>query len=338
MLPTFLLALLPTLLATSAPQQTGGDAGGGPVLVSVSDLGVSRYRPQHLDAGELVRLVQQMVGRRLFVAERGGYQSDPVWNVQLIGDTLVLYDTKEYLQRMSAMLAELDLTEGPAPSSPSERVTTWEYTPRYLSLEATYEILQPLRRFLDPGVETRLTATPAGNPTSNISLSEERRLVVVRDSAERVKEIRELLQRVDLPQDQVTITCWLLQGGAGAGEKSGLPAELSEHLARLVPGQAFRRIGFGLLQSSVSTQGPVSMQLADSVNGQPPYHLVLRPMAYDRESGSLSVSGCTLSYAGGGGNSLFSTSAVLRGGEFTVIGASGSDPILVAIRVTPVGK
>jgi len=327
---TLLATLSPTFLAPAPPQDPGAQEPNAPDLVHVAELKVKRYQPQHVDAYDLVRLTEQMIGRKLYLHERGGYSSEPVGNLQLIGDTLVLYDTEDYLVRMVQMIEELDRAEQRGESHPtqSKLYETWEFTPRYLSLDAVVGAVQPLQRHLTEGTNT----------TSNISFSELRRMVVVRDTVERVSEIRALFERIDVPQDQVTITCWLLQG-TGSLEDSEVPggAGLVDHLTRLLPGQGFRTIGFGLLQSSVSTQRSVSIQLADSSEGQPPYFLELRPEAYDRQTGSLSVSSCSLSYAPGASPNLFSTDAVLRGGEYTVIGASGASPILVAILVTPVG-
>jgi hypothetical protein len=356
MSPVLLLAALSFLPLPAPQEQVPGPVGelDGPVVVSTSDLRVVTYRPEHADAGELGRLAQQMLGRRLYVKERG-LPSDQVLNIQLLGDALVLYDTDEYVGQMLATLAELDQ---PAKGKEAPvRFETWEYTPRYLSLEAVYELLQPLRRFIDDFDRRVSSAMVAGQGVLNISASEERRLLVVRDTAERVGEIRELLQRLDVPTDQVAITCWLLQGSAAQADGEGgggalddvfgqraaaqaaLPTELAEHLRQLVPGQVFRQVGFGLLQTSVATRQSVSLQLSRVEDGAAGvFYLTLRPTAYDRESGSLTAESCTLSRAEGGQAALFSTSLVLRGGEFTVVGASGGTPLLVAIRVTAVGR
>ena len=320
------LLLLTLPLAVQAAPSQGGEAPPprGPDLVSFSELSMARYQPQNIDPESLAELAQQIVGRRFFVVERGGYQGEPVMNVQLLGKTLVLYDVPDYLKRMTTLLAELDRpASGAAPAPAPEPFITWEYTPRYLSMDAVVELLRPLEQTT---VYQR----------SNLTLSQERRLLVVFDRPKRVNEIRELLARLDVPQDQVTITCWLLRGGSTGADQGKLPPALTEHLSRLVPGQSFRSIGFALLQSSVDTEQPISMQLAAPTDG-PPYFLDLRPLAYDRESGSLTVSGCSLANAPGAVG-LFSTSVLLRGGEYTVIGASGPEPVLVALRVDPVKK
>jgi len=354
MIAALILALLAPLQELEPRQQ----APEGPVYVSVSELSVQVYRPQHVRVEELYHLGQQMLGRNLCIRERGS-PANLVANIQLLGDALVLYDTKDSLQRLVPMLQSLDQEVKPPSSDGAGAVTqTWEYTPRYLSIETTYEVLQPLRRLVfQPEVRTTTVSTGAATQTSNITVSEERRLVIVRDTPDRIQEIRELLQRVDVPQDQVTLTCWLLQGGAvpagrdGAGtledvferraaedHASQLPPDLVEHLQRLVPGETFERVGFALLQTAVSTRAPVSMQLTNMFGGDS-WFLELRPSAFDHEVGTLSVDGCTLSHGGGAAQQrVFSTSLVLRGGEFTVVGASGEAPILVAIRVTPVGR
>jgi len=356
MLPAFFLAALPLLIPgpvqeiDQTHQQQDPD---GPVIVSAAELSVKVYRPRNADARQLSHLAQEMLGRQLWVRERG-VPSSPVFNVQLLGDALVLYDTEENVRRMIATLEKLDMPSEGTGGPRVESLETWEYTTRYLSLESVYELLQPLQRFVNQIDPREAALRPGGIPqANNISVSEERRLLVVRDTAERVGEIRELLQRVDVPADQVTITCWLLQGGSAPAAQSevgtldtvfeqrgsaALPAELAEHLGKLVPGQEFRQVGFALLQSSVSTRQGISVQLDSTLERS--YALDLMPSAFDRQNGSLTVSYCTLTatWATTGPQRLFTTSATLRSGEYTVLGASGSTPILVAIRVTPVAR
>jgi hypothetical protein len=301
-------------------------------LVSLADISLTRFRPENVDAGELTELARRLIGREIYVVENGGYDSAPVANIQLLGSSLVIYDVPQHAARTLKTLRELDqvVQQGAQDSAPSQ-VQTWEYTPRYLSLEAAYHAVGTLQREYEGHM--------------NLSLTEERRLLVVRDDAERVAEFRELLERVDVPEDQVTISCWLLQGASGGNAapsgaspaRGSIPAELAEHLARLVPGQSFQPFGYGMLQVSSATDREVSLQLG--AGGPQMYQLELRPTAYDRQTGSLTVASCSLRALNRGDfPQLFTTSAVLRGGSYTVIGASGAEPILVAVLVRPVGK
>jgi hypothetical protein len=294
-----------------------------PSLLSIKQIELASFKPQHLDAEELTVLAQRLLGRHFYVIENGGYDSAPVENVHLLGSTLVLYDLPEQLKRMLPTLEQLDrASEDREQLDARTQMQTWEYSPRYLPLESVLNVLRPLQRSL------------FGFP--NLSISPEQRLLVVRDHQSQVAEIKALIERVDVPQDQVTITCWLLQGGSQPASGAALPADLAEHLKRLLPGQTFHPAGFGMLQVTVSTQRPISLQMGP---GSELFQLELQPTAYDAANGSLTVGSCSLSSLRGSDNPLlFSTAAVLRGNAYTVIGASGAQPTLVAVQVRPVEK
>lgn len=292
-----------------------------PSLLSIRQVELASFKPQNLDPNELVVLAQRLLGRSFYVIENGGYDSPPVENVHLLGSTLVLYDVPEQLKRILPTLQQLDQAGGDRAHREASSLQTWEYAPRYLSLESVLNVLRPLER---PVEDAR-----------NLSISPEQRLLIVRDSPERIGEIKALIERVDVPQDQVTISCWLLQGVPQGASGAALPADLAEHLKRLLPGQTFHPAGFGMLQVTVSTQRPISLLMGP---GAQMYQLELQPSAYDAQTGSLSVASCALSQTGGNGRLLFSTAVVLRGSKYTVIGASGAEPTLVAVQLQPVAK
>jgi len=288
--------------------------GDQPALLSIRQIELASFKPQNLDPQELAVLAQRLLGRQFYVIENGGYDSAPVENVHLLGSTLVLYDIPEQLKRMLPTLQQLDQAGGDR--AQQEALQSWEYAPRYLSLESVLDVLRPMQR---PN-------------TNNLSISPEQRLLIVRDTADRIAEIKTQIQRVDVPQDQVTVTCWLLQGGVQGGNGATLPSDLAEHLKRLLPVQTFHPVGFGMLQVTVSTQRPISLQMGP---GTEMYELELQPTAYDAQTGSLSVGSCALKQIAGN-RMLFSTAVVLRGGAYTVVGASGAEPTLVAVQLLPV--
>ena len=62
-----------------------------------------------------------------------------------------------------------------------------------------------------------------------------------------------------------------------------------------------------------------------------------RPIAYDAQTGSLSVSRCGLFQPDTPSldeRTYFQTSAIFRGGEYTVLGAVGTEPVFLVVRVT----
>ena len=60
------------------------------------------------------------------------------------------------------------------------------------------------------------------------------------------------------------------------------------------------------------------------------YGLRFHPLAYDTETGSLSVEDCALLYYQ---DVSFTTNTVLSADQYTVIGATGAKPIFVVIKV-----
>jgi len=143
-----------------------------------------------------------------------------------------------------------------------------------------------------------------------------------------------LLEKADRPQRQVLVTCYLLAGGVGL-DSAGVPAELAQHLGKLVPDFGFRRIGFAMLQSSVAPSGLVRLKFDGPQRTG--YTFTFFPTAFDRETNSMTVERCSLEWSGGEESTvIFSTSTVLRGGEYTVLGASGADPVFLAVRISPV--
>jgi hypothetical protein len=306
----------------------------GPPLVSVEDLTLKHYTPEHVALHELAELGKRMVGRQIFVEERGGYQSQAVSNMSTLGDNLVLYDTAAYVTKMLSSLKELDQPGAEGDSGGSARLMTIEYTPSFISLDVALSAL---------GSFQRTVSDQNDSAHNNISFARERGLLVVRDTQDRLTEIEALLKRIDTPKPQVLITCYLVRGGETAGD---LPGELSSNLEKLVPGFHFEQVGFGMLQSAVVPNTSVSLKL-DTNYGET-FELSFVPVAFDRATSSLSVANCTLvkhrgiGRAGGvtvagPGVRVFSTDTLFRGNEYTVLGASGMEPIFVVIRVGPMG-
>src|SRR6185503_1726274 len=127
--PIALLVLL-ALGAHAAPQkEPEAGARGGPLVLSLADLVLDQYAVQNVDCGELYQLVDSLAGREYFVKENGA--SGTVSNLRLLGATIVLYDTKDQVQRMRDLLAKLDAKRDQVASD----TQTVEYDPRFVSLQ-----------------------------------------------------------------------------------------------------------------------------------------------------------------------------------------------------------
>jgi hypothetical protein len=251
--------------------------------------------------------------------------------MSVLGDNVVLYDTEVYVTRMLASLKELDQPGPGADQGNSAQLMTIEYTPNFISLDVALSALGSFQRHVSDRESTY----------QNISFARERGLLVVRETKDRLAEIEALLMRIDTPKPQVLITCYLVRGGDTAGD---LPEELSSNLEKLVPGFRFEQVGFGMLQSAVVPNTLVSLKL--DTNYGDSFELSFAPIAFDQATSSLSVANCTLFKrgaqagtvsAGDARSRVFSTDTLFRGNEYTVLGASGMDPIFVVIRVAPMG-
>jgi len=144
-----------------------------------------------------------------------------------------------------------------------------------------------------------------------------------------------VLARVDVAEKQVLLTCLLVDVGASANGVA-LPRELHENLQKLLPDVEFAQVGMAMLKTSVSSRSPVAVQIESP--GQR-YRLSLIPVAFDQATGTLTVSECSLieDILDGAPRELFRTDTLLRGGEYTVLAATGDSPRLLVVRVTPQG-
>lgn len=319
--------IVPMFVAALAtfPSQDPDQARIMPPLVDLAELQIVQYQPEHVDVRELEELVIDMVGREFYVRERGGYSAGGVTNVRLLGRGLVLYDTQEYVDRMLQALVKLDQPRpGEKPKAYPHAEELFEYIPRYLSLDAVLHALDSYGRQVIDGEQW----------VDNFSRARERSLLIVRESSVRIAEIKAVLARIDVPEAQVVVTCQLIRG-VGRGEDTGVASELLGHLKALLPEMTFQAAGFSMLQSSVTPNQRVNLLIQDDKGAS--FTLSFTPVAFDRETGSLSVVKCSLETTGQPhGRQLFSTATIFRGGEYTVLGATGTEPVFAVVRVQPV--
>ena len=318
------------LVAPAGAQDTRSAAGGsrGPGLATVpaEQLQMTTYVAKTVPAQVLYPVVEQFHGRR-FVIE-GGSDQDAMRNLQLLGDALLIYDSPEVTQRILETLERIDVDQH-GNTRPRQLMDAdlevAEFTPRHMSVGSLFDLLGAFRRpYFVRGADGET------QQVHNLFMSQQQGLLVARDTPENIATMRELVRRVDVAPPHVTVTCLVLRAGNGGGD-ARLPQELVVHLSELVGTSDFERVTMGLLTTAVATG---SEKLRLSMPGPTPQsecRLELHTEAYDADGPSVTFTSVEFMQSGG---SSFSTRATLRAGEWLVLGAAGSDPLFVVLRLT----
>jgi hypothetical protein len=303
-LPLSSLALLLFLVPPSARAAVQVPAGQSATPPTQAELVLERYVVQNLDSAALYEAVMELANNAWHPSVRP--------TIRRLGSTIVIHGVKPQVEGVRDLLARLDVE--PEREEPEAR-TVLEYKPRFLSMDA---------------------ATKAASPyLTDYSFVAERGLIVMSGERSAIDQAKALLARIDVPEKQVLLSCQLLEvGGAPSGASAPpLARELVENLEKLLPGSSFAQVGMAMLKTSVGVVAPVSLQIQVP---EARYDLACMPVAFDDASGSLTVSQCTLTEHGPeGARKLFSTSTVLRGGEYTVLAATGAAPRVLVVRVVP---
>jgi hypothetical protein len=287
----------------SAPPQAQEEV----VVLPQSELVLDQYRVQHVDPKQLYELAEKLVGRHYYVREHGGTSSNALGSLRRLADTIVLYDTKAQIERARELLARLDVAR------PETDRRSVEYRPRFVSLETVKDAVREL---------------------VDLSLVQERSLVVLHDSAARADAALAVLKRIDVPEKQVLLTCQLIEVGGGP-QGPALPKELVDNLQKLLPQSQFAQVGMAMLKTSVGGRKSIALHI-DAAGTS--YQLAFTPVSFDEASAALTIENCTLiEQDEGEPRELFRTNTVLRGGEYTVLAATGATPRMLVVRVTPQG-
>jgi hypothetical protein len=282
----------------------------------VDDLVLKYYRPLHNDVDDLADVAGDLFGRQFWLRENGGAGvSAPVGNIRVLGDHVLVYDLPANVERILAGLREMDAQ----PASPAEgagAVQEAEYRPRFVHLQTIDELLFPLSQ------EVILR----GQSTRNYVLLEERGVVLLRDTPERLAAMRAAIAAVDVPPPQVRVRFQILRQVPGTTEGEELPEALARALDALLPHGRFQRVGMAVLESAVLPDTVLRARVSEE------HEVKLVVRAYDAETGSLSTSSCELFLDG---EQMFQTSVVLRGGEQTILAASGGLTDFLVVDVEP---
>lgn len=344
---TLLAALaLPLLFASAgpvptAPQEEGqAEASARAVekLLDGDQIVIRRYVPRSMELRQTAEVLRDLRGRSFHMTEKGGLSAPPVDNISWMGDSLLLMDTEDRVLAMLALCEQLDgmQQEEEPVKTPRAEPRALEYQPRFVSLDAVRDALRSFTRTVD-------------GLYPNQSFVEQRNVVILRDREPQLDEMLRLLARIDVPQEQVRITTWVAVVQPKGEPSQGLPAELINELEPLLPGFTFRADGFSVVRSTVGMGRNIELQIDGHSRN---YGLALRPSAFDPETGRLTVDTCEFrkevvesrSVSNGGVQqqmsfkTLFRTAVALDAGDYTVLGASGNDPIFLVVRIERLGQ
>jgi hypothetical protein len=308
----------------AAPQEAD------PTAYKLDQLTISTYEPRNVDVDSIYNLVSNLMVRNLLVEDR--YVS----NLNYVYDRILIYDTPDYTKRILAMMKQIDDSfQGTDTARELEQSQTTpkladfpvqEYRVRSLNIAAAFELLNPYYRSVS-------ATDSAGNYVDFTNLSRViDNVLLIRDTAENTAAMLKLLEKFDRPAQQVQISVWVLRGESFDGSTAP-PAELSKSLQQLIPEVSFSLDARGMLRTSIGPDLDLRLALSGATGDE--FDLSLQTGPYDEQSGSLSLSQCTLIRTDSLGNTsqLFQTTTAVRAGEYAVIGVTGSEPVLLALRL-----
>ncbi len=292
-------------------------------------LSLTTYKPHWIDAGELHAVAEEMFGRRFIVDER------MIQNLNLLYDSLLIYDTPEECARIVNTLSGLEQsmedaedTSGTNSGLPLVReIPLLDFRLRSMDLGSAMQALAPYQREVAARDESGEYVS-----FSNIQALDDS-LFLLRDTQENLSAMRALLEKLDQPPPQVTINAWVLHGSE-IEAPSVLPAGLGKNLEAMLPGMSFEIATRGMLQTSAAPGHSVQLRMRGAFLQN--YELSLITGPYDAKNGRMSLESCEFfERTEEETEQLFETSTVLVQGEYAVIGLTGADPVLLVLRLTP---
>jgi hypothetical protein len=297
---------------------------------TTDELRIETYLPTTVDADSLFETVNELCGRWLLMDDR------EVRNLNLLYDRLLIYDTAEQTARIRSLLETIEssfmeqeaFVEQEEPLAPTLLEFNYRsYRLGSLSLDSAMRLLAPYQRAVQVTDEL-------GNWVSFDNISPvDGSLLLLRDRDEHLDAMEDLLRVVDRPSPQVQIQAWVLSGALG-DEGAAAPAEMAGELARLVPGTDFRTDAHGLLRTAVGDPCNLELSLRGVMGSN--FSLEIFTGPYDHASQTLTLDSCALMLEFGEEyQQLFRTNTTISAGQYAVIGISGSDPLLLALRIQP---
>jgi len=322
LLVPFVALALWIVSATPCHGQSNEDAGQTDMrtqpLMSASAMTTTFYSPVNVNARELAKLAHDIHGRNISIEEKGGHFATPVRNIQTLGDSLLVYEDEEGAQRILSWCHKIDAAMKGEEEPEEQVLTVAEWRPKNISLMTGYSSLTPFQRSVREFHEGQFVSE-----NQNITLLKDQGTLVLRDTPRQIEAMVALLDRIDRPEEQLMLTAMVITGQHGTGEDRGdVPAELTQHLSQMVPFGAFRTESLGMVRSSARSR---DIELAMDAGNR----LQVRPEVFDPETSTLTAV-CEFTSANG---LSFETRTTLRAGEYTVLGASGSQPLFCVLRI-----
>jgi hypothetical protein len=305
-----LFALVPLIPSSARPALVAATPQDEVLRTSVlkrADLVLDHYYPQSVSAGTLYDLASELAARWYLVSDSGS--SESIQNLRVVGNSLLLYDVREEVERLKKFLASVDVP-APASKAPVEdepETVVAEYAPRFLSMETVQMLVE--RHVMVNVIEERGVALFEGYPGD-------------------IAAAQATLKKLDVAPRQILLTCQLIEVD-GESAAIPLPKELSDNLQKLLPGSKLAQVGMSMVRTSVGSRKRVSLRIATEEHS---YGLGFSPVAFDSETRSMTIENCVLMPNSGG--ALFDTSVLLRADEYTVLAATGSKPMLLVVRLS----
>ena len=267
------------------------------------DLLLRHYTPKTAPAEILRSQAFGIMGTEVQVQAYPEAQARWVSNMSSFGESIILYDRPDRIQKLVELLDSLDGAYAPIVEEPSV-VRDIEF--RNISTDRLHDLLHSLHH-------------------NSFSIDEQSR-VVLRGRESEVDEIARVIERLDKPRPQIMITAYLVRGGSSNGD-APLPKELVENLRKLVPYSAFSLASLSVLRSEVE-RGRATQLYLTSANQNESGELRLRFGSHDLDAGSLELSECAFT----GTRTFFDTSTTIDSGQYVVLGAAGMGPMFVVLN------
>lgn len=281
------------------------------------------YAVEHADAYTMSTIVQELYGDLLPKYNADGEQVGSTENVMVLDDHRILvFDTPDRAQRILTLFADLDVLP-PGEAEPSVELASEVYVPRYLTPHDILDGLEPFARSIwDEEVGSR----------PNLRLLGSSGRILMRDTRAKLDEMLGLLEELDRPSPQLELTCYVLRGTDTPGD-TGLPAALTDNLSRLVPFEGFELATMGIVRTGADYAGTgLSLDMEGSDES---FSLSARLTAFDDSTEGrevLTIRDCRMMRVHDGVTELFKTDTSIVGGEYAVLGATGSTPVFVVLR------
>ncbi len=339
------LAALVLLGAPARParaQQADGPPAGA---VSAPELPAHRHdelvmkyvEAQNTDVHELTEVLMRFHSREFMVLNDDGTKTGPVENVLRLSRWVLLYDLPGNVARMQQTLAQLEgLGEDEPDGAPSETtLTTLRYVPRHVEVGSLARSLLSWERMIPVGTDGRMLTWASPNDAvqriRNISMVESPPHLVLRDTAQNIEAMQAFIASLDVPVPQVSLSAFILAPAKEGEADPRVPAELAEHLGRLVPWKQFRLASMAMIRAEVMP-GRRHELSGDIDGGQ--FELNIIFSNHDVSSGELGLASCAFkaNFPHVSNNQELQTSATIRVGEYTVLGGSGTEPYFLALQ------